>query len=95
MWNRSSVVISGYKMLGKMTHRAFQQAISIHDINFCRPQTNISVTKVSSVLSDGISEQNPKALPKDIVSYCIFVTNTGSATATGVSFADVIPNAQL
>ena len=42
-----------------------------------------------------MSEQNPKALPKDIVSYYIFVTNTGSATATGVSIADVIPNAQL
>lgn len=69
----------------------FQQAISIHDINFCRPQANISVTKVSSVLSDGISGANPKALPEAIVSYCILVTNAGSATATGVSFADVIP----
>ena len=68
-----------------------QQAISIHDFNFCRPQANLSVTKVSSVLSDGISTANPKALPEAVVSYCILVTNAGNATATSVSFADVIP----
>ena len=68
-----------------------QQAISIHDFNFCRPQANISVTKVSSVVSDGISATNAKALPEAVVSYCILVTNAGSATATSVSFADVIP----
>ncbi len=68
-----------------------QQAISIHDFTFCRPQANISVTKVSNILSDGISMANPKALPEAVVSYCILVTNAGSATATNVSFADVIP----
>jgi uncharacterized repeat protein (TIGR01451 family) len=67
------------------------QAISIHDITFCRPQANLSVTKISSVLSDGVSATNPKAIPGAIVRYCILVSNAGSGTATAVIASDPIP----
>ncbi len=68
-----------------------QQAIAVHDITMCNPQTNLSVTKVSTVVSDGISGSNPKALPQAIVRYCILVSNSGSATATNIAIADAIP----
>lgn len=67
------------------------QAISIYDFNFCRPQANLSITKMSSVVSDGVSGSNPKALPGAILRYCILVSNAGSATATSVSIGDTIP----
>lgn len=69
----------------------FQQAITIHDINFCRPQANITATKTRIILSDGLSASNPKALPEAVVNYCILVSNAGSGTATAVSIADAIP----
>ncbi len=68
-----------------------QQAIAIHDFNFCRPQANLSVTKISTVISDGVSASNPKALPGAIVRYCILVSNAGSATATNITILDAIP----
>lgn len=67
------------------------QAISIYDFNFCRPQTNLSVTKVSTVVSDGVSASNPKAVPAAILRYCILVSNSGSATATNIAVADILP----
>jgi uncharacterized repeat protein (TIGR01451 family) len=67
------------------------QAISIHDITFCRPQASLSVTKISSVLSDSVSITNPKAIPGAIVRYCILVSNAGSGTATAVIASDPIP----
>ncbi|MFC4292718.1 DUF11 domain-containing protein [Sphingorhabdus arenilitoris] len=67
------------------------QAISIHDFTFCRPVANLSVTKISSVLSDGVSGSNPKAIPGALVQYCILVTNAGTATATNVAATDNIP----
>jgi len=68
-----------------------QQAIAIHDFTFCRPQANLTVTKVSTVVSDGVSATNPKAMPAAIMRYCILVSNAGSATATSVSITDAIP----
>lgn len=68
-----------------------QQAIAIHDFTFCRPQANLSVTKVSTVVSDGVSATNPKAVPAAIMRYCILVSNAGSATATSVSITDALP----
>ncbi len=60
-----------------------QQAIGIHDINACRPFTTLSVSKVSSVISDPINGpvgggNLPKAIPGATVEYLITVTNTGS-----------------
>jgi uncharacterized repeat protein (TIGR01451 family) len=67
------------------------QAISIYDFNFCRPQANISVTKISTVVSDGVSATNPKAVAGATMRYCILISNAGSATATGVSISDTMP----
>lgn len=67
------------------------QYMSIHDITFCNPQATLTVTKTSTVLSDGISVSNPKAIPSATVRYCITVTNNGSATATSVSASDIVP----
>ena len=67
------------------------QAIAINDFTFCNPQTSLSVTKLSSVLSDGISGGNPKAVPGAIMRYCILVSNSGSATSTNIIATDDIP----
>lgn len=68
-----------------------QQAIAIHDITVCRPQANLSVTKISNVVSDGVSGTNPKALAGAVIRYCILISNPGSGTATNVSISDVMP----
>jgi uncharacterized repeat protein (TIGR01451 family) len=54
------------------------QAISFHDISFCAPDTNLSVTKVSSVISDPVNlTNNPKAIPGATIDYLISLANTG------------------
>lgn len=52
---------------------------------------NLSVTKTSTILADGFSGTNPKAIPGATVRYCILATNTGSATATSVAASDHLP----
>ncbi|MEO0440601.1 MAG: proprotein convertase, P, partial [Pseudomonadota bacterium] len=68
------------------------QAISIHDFNFCNPETSLSVTKISTVISDPVSIVDgtsiPKSIPGAIVQYCILITNSGSATATDIVATD-------
>lgn len=50
---------------------------------------NLTVTKLSRVVSDGISATNPKAVPGAVVEYCIVVSNAaGAATAANVLVAD-------
>ncbi|EDL49986.1 Proprotein convertase, P [Erythrobacter sp. SD-21] len=54
------------------------QAIGIHDLDVCTPFTTLSVTKVSSVVSDPVNQlDNPKAIPGAVVEYLITLTNTG------------------
>lgn len=67
------------------------QAVSLYDFNFCRPQANLSVTKISWVVSDGVSATNPKAVSGAVIRYCISVSNPGSGTASNVSISDVMP----
>lgn len=69
----------------------FQQAMTIHDFTFCRPQAVVTTTKTSKIISDGLSASNPKALPAAVVSYCILVSNAGPGTATPVTITDTIP----
>ncbi|MEP2381227.1 proprotein convertase P-domain-containing protein [Parasphingorhabdus sp.] len=68
------------------------QAIAIHDITFCAPQTTFSVMKISSVISDPVSIVDgtsiPKSIPGAIMEYCILISNTGSATATDIVATD-------
>lgn len=57
----------------------------------CTPG-QLSVTKISSVLSDGVSAANPKSIPGALVRYCILITNTGSVTTSNVSVSDPLPS---
>ena len=53
---------------------------------------SLSVVKSSTVLSDGVSLINPKALPGAVVQYCLTVNNATLLTpATNVTLTDVIP----
>ena len=56
----------------------------------CTP-ANLSVSKISSVLSDGVSTSNPKAIPGALVRYCITVSNIGSITASNLVLSDAVP----
>ncbi len=67
------------------------QWASVHDITFCNAQATLSVTKISSIITDGISTTNPKFIPGATVQYCITVTNAGSGTTTAVSATDTLP----
>lgn len=69
-----------------------QQAITLHDFTLCRPVPNVSVTKVSSVLSDPVNgTTNPKAIPGAVMEYCILITNNGAATITSLAVSDTLP----
>ena len=69
-----------------------QQAITLHDITFCAPHAEIGVTKISSVVSDPVrGSTNPLAVPGALMSYCILMTNSGSAAATAVVGSDTLP----
>lgn len=54
--------------------------------------TRISVAKTSSIIADGVSTGNPKAIPAATVRYCITVSNLGPGTTTAVSATDIIPS---
>jgi uncharacterized repeat protein (TIGR01451 family) len=69
-----------------------QQGISLHDMIFCNPFAALSVTKVSSLISDPVNlTTNPKAIPGALVEYLISVTNNGTA-ATDTNSVVVIDN---
>lgn len=71
-----------------------QQGISIHDMTFCNPYTELAATKVSTILSDPVNgSTNPKFIPGALVEYTIGVSNTGvSPTDSGtVSVSDAVP----
>jgi len=69
-----------------------QQGIALHDFTFCKAVPGISVTKVSSLISDPFNgTTNPKAIPGAVMEYCILISNTGSATLTSISASDPLP----
>lgn len=69
-----------------------QQGAAIHDLTFCRPTTNLTIAKTSSVVGDPVNgTTDPKAIPGATMRYCILVTNNGSGTATGINIADALP----
>ncbi len=51
----------------------------------------LSVTKISSVISDSISASNPKAIPGAVIRYCISASNTGPVPVSNVSAGDALP----
>lgn len=75
------------------------QAIGLHDINFCNPYADLSVTKVSSIKSDPINgTTDPRAIPGALVEYLITVSNAGVASPDSGSVVvtdDGPPNAKL
>ena len=56
----------------------------------CQPG-ELTVTKVSNVLSDGTSASNPKAVPGAVIRYCITVANTGPVPVSNVVATDNLP----
>ncbi len=55
-----------------------QQGIGIHDITVCDPVALLSITKTSSIITDGFQTGlNAKAIPGAVVEYLITVTNDG------------------
>ena len=65
---------------------------NIDDFPFAVGGASLSVTKISQIVSDGISGSNPKALPGASVRYCITVSNAGPAAADAINFTDTIPS---
>jgi uncharacterized repeat protein (TIGR01451 family) len=51
----------------------------------------INATKVSSILSDGVSLANPKTLPGAIVRYCVTLSNAGPGIAAIINASDTLP----
>jgi uncharacterized repeat protein (TIGR01451 family) len=69
-----------------------QQGISLHDLIVCNPFADLSVTKVSTLISDPVNlGTNPKAIPGALVEYLISVANNGTA-ATDNNSVVVIDN---
>lgn len=68
------------------------QEIALHDITLCNPQTSVTVSKVSAVVSDPVNgTTNQKAIPGAVMQYCVLITNQGSATITGATGTDTLP----
>lgn len=66
-----------------------RDGVEAADDDYTVTAAELSVAKVSRVISDPVSSANPKAIPGAVVEYCISVTNAaGGATATGVTLSD-------
>ncbi len=61
------------------------------DLFLTAAPASIGVTKISSVLSDGVSGSNPKAIPGATVRYCVTISNAGPGTAANIAATDAIP----
>lgn len=69
------------------------QVIGLTDITYCLPQTEVTATKSSLVVSDPVSgTEDPKAIPGAIVEYCILLSNSGSAKAENAVVTDALPS---
>lgn len=64
---------------------------NIDDFAFAVSSAIINLTKISLVISDGVSATNPKAIPGAIVQYCISIGNSGTGTANNLLATDKIP----
>lgn len=62
-----------------------------HGLSIVTP--GLSVTKVSTIVSDPVNgvAANRKAIPGAVIEYCVFVTNSGTATVTSVIANDTLP----
>lgn len=55
--------------------------------------TPLTVSKTSSIVSDGISVSDHKLIPGATVRYCVLVTNPSLTTASAVTMTDAVPAA--
>lgn len=63
-----------------------------HSTLVITPQpATVNATKVSSILSDGVSGSNPKALPGAVVRYCVTISNAGPGIASVINANDTLP----
>ena len=77
------------------------QAIAIHDFDICAPDTELSVTKTSSVFADPVNSASnsltpnadAKAIPGSVIEYNIGVSNTGISDTDldSVLVVDTVP----
>lgn len=51
----------------------------------------LDVTKTFTVVSDGVSPTDPKAIPGAILRYCLRIANVGTVSVTDLSLADTLP----
>lgn len=61
------------------------------DLFLTAAPASIGVTKISSIISDGVSGSNPKAIPGATARYCITISNAGPGTAANISATDAVP----
>lgn len=52
----------------------------------------ITITKMSTVVADGVNSSDFKAIPGATVQYCVLVTNTGNTAQTSVTVGDPLPS---
>ena len=65
---------------------------NIADMPFSVAGATLTIDKSSSVFSDPVNgTTNPKAIPGAVMRYCILVTNTGPAAASGINITDTLP----
>lgn len=65
---------------------------NIDETTFNVVSGSVSVTKISSVISDPVNgTANPKAIPGAVMEYCILITNTGATALSNVVATDNLP----
>lgn len=65
---------------------------NIDETTFNVVSGSVSVTKISSVISDPVNgTTNPKAIPGAVMEYCILITNTGATALSNVVATDNLP----
>lgn len=65
---------------------------NIDDSSFDVADADISVTKISSIVSDPVNgATDPYAIPGAVISYCITINNNGPADATTIGVTDTLP----
>jgi uncharacterized repeat protein (TIGR01451 family) len=74
---------------GKFT--ALAKDGSGNTVGFTVTSANVAIAKTSSVIKDGFSASNPKAIPGATITYTLTVTNNGSAPTTALALDDTLP----
>ncbi len=72
-----------------------QQAIALHDITFCNPSAQLSLSKNSEVVSDPVNgTTNPKMIPGAVLQYTLVVSNVGptAVDSDAVWLIDPLPS---